>query len=152
MATQQTETDEQYKQICDDDSCDRVLCENTPIMCYMNKEEGDKTLCQMCYDGGYEEDDENPDNFDSDSDTDSEDKREGDYYIVRHEECIYDKEGEVSGMETLNEEEFDSLSEAREIYNDYEIEPYGELVYLDMIICDGEDQENIDCKGTMKKE
>jgi len=191
MATQQTETDEQYKQICDGDSCDRVLCENTPIMCYMNKEEGDKTLCQMCYDGGYEEDDENPDNFESDdeedeelkcvgfrpqtrigecagckavceecenlmivedTDTDSEDKREGDYYIVRHEECIYDKEGEVSGMETLNEEEFDSLSEAREIYNDYEIEPYGELVYLDMIICDGEDQENIDCKGTMKKE
>ena len=150
-----TETDEQYKQICDDDSCDRVLCENTPIMCYMNKEEGDKTLCQMCYDGGYKEDDENPDNFesdDSDSDTDSEDKREGDWYIVRHEMCTYDTEGEITGMDIIYEEEFDHLRDAREMYNEIKVKPYGELVYLDMITCDGSDQDNIDCRGTMKKE
>ena len=60
-----TETDEQYKKICDEEDCDRVLCENTSIMCYMNKEEGDKTLCQECYeDGDYKKDDENSDNED----------------------------------------------------------------------------------------
>ena len=52
----------QYEKICDDPDCSKVLGIDVPIMCYMNKKEGDKTLCQMCYDGGYAEDDENPDN------------------------------------------------------------------------------------------
>jgi len=51
-----------------------------------------------------------------------------------------------------DEEEFDHLRDAREMYNEIKVKPYGELVYLDMITCDGEDQDNIDCKGTMKKE
>tara|TARA_R110001599_G_C12048700_1_gene641943 strand:- start:398 stop:793 length:396 start_codon:yes stop_codon:yes gene_type:complete len=89
---------------------------------------------------------------DTDYDTDSEDKRDGDYYIVRHEMCIYDKDGEVSEMDIIYEEEFDHLRDAREMYNEIKVKPYGELVYLDMITCDGSDQDNIDCRGTMKKE
>ena len=85
-------------------------------------------------------------------DTDSEDKRDGDYYIVRHEMCVYDKDGEVSEMDIIYEEEFDHLRDAREMYNEIKVKPYGELVYLDMITCDGSDQDNIDCRGTMKKE
>ena len=87
-----------------------------------------------------------------DEDTDSEDKRDGDYYIVRHEECVYDKDGEVSEMDIIYEEEFDHLRDAREMYNEIKVKPYGELVYLDMITCDGSDQDNIDCRGTMNKD
>tara|TARA_R100001369_G_scaffold69105_1_gene96717 strand:+ start:785 stop:1210 length:426 start_codon:yes stop_codon:yes gene_type:complete len=141
MSTQQTKEEENK---CD--KCSVVVNQDN-----FYRDQYNNKNYERCYDCGITDDEEDTDD-DSDSDTDSEDKREGDYYIVRLEECIYDKDGEVSGMETLNEEEFDHLRDARERYNDYEIEPYGELVYLDMITCDGEDQENIDCKGTMKKE
>ena len=54
---------EQYKKICDEEECDTILDIDTPIMCYMNEENGDKTLCRVCYeDGDYKEDDENSDN------------------------------------------------------------------------------------------
>tara|TARA_R100000654_G_scaffold73162_1_gene105679 strand:+ start:490 stop:888 length:399 start_codon:yes stop_codon:yes gene_type:complete len=54
---------EQYTKECDDDDCDKILDINTPIMCYMNSKNGDKTLCRTCYeDGNYKEDDENSDN------------------------------------------------------------------------------------------
>ena len=43
--------------------CGIVLGEDVPIMCYMNKKEGDSTLCYNCYwDCKYYEDDENEDN------------------------------------------------------------------------------------------
>ncbi len=35
---------EQYKKICDEEECDTILDIDTPIMCYMNEERGDKTL------------------------------------------------------------------------------------------------------------
>jgi len=58
---------EQYKKICDEEECDTILDIDTPIMCYMNKQNGDKTLCRVCYeDGDYQEDDENSDNEDED--------------------------------------------------------------------------------------
>lgn len=54
----------QYTHMCDND-CGRMLTETTPIMCYMNKEEGDLSLCNECYyDCEYYYDDENEDNFD----------------------------------------------------------------------------------------
>jgi len=64
---------EQYKKVCDEDDCDTILDIDTPIMCYMNKNNGDKTLCRDCYvDGGYKEIDENSDNEDSDSEEEEE--------------------------------------------------------------------------------
>ena len=60
---------EQYKKICDEEECDTILDIDTPIMCYMNEERGDKTLCQECYeDGDYKKDDENSDNEDEEED------------------------------------------------------------------------------------
>jgi len=62
-APKKEEDKEQYKKICDDEECDTILDIDTPIMCYMNKQNGDKTLCRVCYeDGNYQEDDENSDN------------------------------------------------------------------------------------------
>ena len=59
-ATEEEEEDE----ICGQDGCDCVLCEDTPIMCYSN-EEGDLTLCNNCYwDNEYWRDDQNEDNED----------------------------------------------------------------------------------------
>ena len=67
--------EEQYKKVCDEDDCDTILDIDTPIMCYMNKNNGDKTLCRDCYvDGGYKEIDENSDNEDSDSDDEEEEE------------------------------------------------------------------------------
>lgn len=58
------EEEDQYKKVCDGELCDTVLGEDVPIMCYMNKERGDKTLCRVCYeDGDYKDDDENEDNM-----------------------------------------------------------------------------------------
>ena len=69
------EEKEQYKKVCDEDDCDTILDIDTPIMCYMNKHNGDKTLCRDCYvDGGYKEIDENSDNEDSDSDDEEEEE------------------------------------------------------------------------------
>lgn len=60
------EEEEQYKKVCDEEGCDKVLCIDTPIMCYMHNHNGDKTLCRTCYeDGDYQDDDENSDNYDS---------------------------------------------------------------------------------------
>jgi|TARA_E500000305_G_C3865436_1_gene162622 hypothetical protein len=56
--------DEQYNKFCDNE-CGTKLTIITPIMCYSNKEKGDKTLCNTCYwDAGYCDDDENEDNKD----------------------------------------------------------------------------------------
>ena len=61
------EDKEQYKKICDAGGCYKILDIDTPIMCYMNKQNGDKTLCRVCYeDGDYQEDDENSDNEEED--------------------------------------------------------------------------------------
>jgi len=55
---------EEEDEICGQDGCDCVLCEDTPIMCYSN-EEGDLTLCNNCYwDNEYWRDDQNEDNED----------------------------------------------------------------------------------------
>jgi len=146
MSTQQTE-----------EKCEK--CGTTENVCdYWWVEQNNEKwkLCDNCGDNEEQEktldDKKKEEEEDSDSDTDSEDKRDGDWYIVRHEECVYDKDGEVSEMDIIYEEEFDHLRDAREMYNEIKVKPYGELVYLDMITCDGEDQDNIDCKGTMKKE
>tara|TARA_R110000796_G_scaffold123828_1_gene238276 strand:+ start:180 stop:893 length:714 start_codon:yes stop_codon:yes gene_type:complete len=67
------EEKEQYKKVCDEDDCDTILDIYTDIMCYMNKNNGDKTLCRECYeDGDYIEDDENSDNEDSDDEEEEE--------------------------------------------------------------------------------
>lgn len=61
------EEQEQYKKVCDEEGCETILDIDTPIMCYMNNHNGDKTLCRTCYDDGdYKEDDENSDNYESD--------------------------------------------------------------------------------------
>ena len=71
------EEKEQYKKVCDEEDCDTILDIDTDIMCYMNKQNGDKTLCRECYeDGGYKELDENSDNEDSDDEDDEEEEEE----------------------------------------------------------------------------
>ena len=55
------EEEEEQEEVCPE--CGIVLGEDVPIMCYMNKKEGDSTLCYNCYwDCKYYEDDENEDN------------------------------------------------------------------------------------------
>jgi len=57
--------EEQYKKICDDEDCEKMLTIDTPIMCWSKGEE-EKTLCNECYlDGEYYKDDDNEDNVDS---------------------------------------------------------------------------------------
>jgi hypothetical protein len=136
-----------------DKSCEDAICWDCSSKWEYN--ENDDGYYRKCYDCGacdkckeWNTDEEE----EEEEDTDSEDKRDGDYYIVRHEECVYDKDGEVSEMDIIYEEEFDHLRDAREMYNEIKVKPYGELVYLDMITCDGSDQDNIDCRGTMKKD
>ena len=54
----------QYEQKCDN-GCDTILTIDTPIMCYTSPEKEDYTFCNECYnDGGYADDDINPDNND----------------------------------------------------------------------------------------
>ena len=54
--------EEEEDEICGQDGCDCMLCEDTPIMCYSN-EEGDLTLCNNCYwDNDYWRHDKNEDN------------------------------------------------------------------------------------------
>ena len=85
---------EQYKKICDEEECDTILDIDTPIMCYMNEERGDKTLCQECYeDGDYKKDDENSDN---------EDEEEKELKIIGYRPQT--REGECSGCKSICEE------------------------------------------------
>ena len=98
------EDKEQYKKICDAGGCYKILDIDTPIMCYMNKQNGDKTLCRVCYeDGDYQEDDENSDNDDSDDEEEEEDAwcEVGEHHVSKDEmwkdfadckNCVSEKE------------------------------------------------------------
>ena len=98
---------------------------------------------------------EKPTKCDSGNDTDDDDE-ETLYYIVRFERAVYGgKHGEIIGMDTVDEDEFETLEEATEAYNDYDIEDVGELVYLDSMMSNNmgdEYQENIDCRGRLEPE
>ena len=92
---------EQYKKVCDEDDCDTILDIDTPIMCYMNKNNGDKTLCRDCYvDGGYKEIDENSDNEDSDSEEEEEEEKELKTLGYRPQTRL----GECAGCKSICEE------------------------------------------------
>jgi len=111
------EDKEQYKKICDAGGCYTILDIDTPIMCYMNKQNGDKTLCRVCYeDGDYQEDDENSDNDDSDDEEEEENKCWGNNKCERDEfgcciVCCECKNCIKRIKEELEEEEEDSDDE-----------------------------------------
>jgi len=57
------EYNSQYREVCQDPDCDRVLDKDCPIMCYDDLEGGDMTLCHECYfDCKYYMTDKNEDN------------------------------------------------------------------------------------------
>jgi len=67
-------------------------------------------------------------------------------YIVRYERVVYGGEdGDIIGIQIVEELEFNNIKDARTEFKNYEIEPIGELLYLDVIT--NEEQENIDCRG-----
>ena len=72
-------------------------------------------------------------------------------YVIRFERAVYGDtdDCDIIGMETVEEMEFDTIEEARTEFNDFELEAVGELLYLDMISGEDEDQENIECRGTL---
>ena len=72
-------------------------------------------------------------------------------YVIRFERAVYGDtdDCDITGMETVEEMEFDTIEEARTEFNDFELEAVGELLYLDMISGEDEDQENIECRGTL---
>ena len=71
-------------------------------------------------------------------------------YIVRFERAVYgDEHGDIMYMDTVDETEYDTLHEAREAYDSYEVQDTGELLYLDMISGEDEEHENVDMRGTI---
>jgi hypothetical protein len=114
-----TEDDEedQYKKVCDGELCDTVLGEDVPIMCYMNKERGDKTLCRVCYeDGDYKDDDENEDNEEEEEDAITEKDIMSELWTDDEEDEEEDEESErkergITALEEVEEflEEYDSF-------------------------------------------
>ena len=74
-------------------------------------------------------------------------------YILRLERAVYGgKHGAMIGMDTAVERDYATLQEAREAYKSYEVEDYGELLYLDMISGEDEEQENLECRGSIEEE
>lgn len=71
-------------------------------------------------------------------------------YIVRFERAVYgDEHGDIMYMDTVDETEYDTLHEAREAYDSYEVQDTGELLYLDMISGEDEEHENVDMRGNV---
>lgn len=76
-------------------------------------------------------------------------------FVVRLERPMYDKHNALIAMMTIKELEFDTIEEAQYVFNNYTIEPVGELLYLDEIEKmneDDGDQENIDSRGKLVHE
>ena len=70
-------------------------------------------------------------------------------YVVRLERAVYGGEhGDIIGMATIEELDFETLEEARTEFNDYIVENVGELLYLDEMFEDG-DQDNLECRGEL---
>ena len=64
------------------------------------------------------------------------------------EEVEEEEHGDIIGMMTIEELDFETLEEARTEFNDYVVENVGELLYLDEMFEDG-DQDNLECRGEL---
>ena len=73
-------------------------------------------------------------------------------YVVRLERPMYGKDNELIAMKTIEELEFDTIEEAQDKYNNYSIEPVGEMLYLDEKDEENDYWENIVCYGVLAHE
>ena len=131
-----------------------IPMEHTSAIRQVNKQIRGEDKCDNCgceSDDEYSVSDSGCDNIacsveEEDSDTDC-------TYILRLERAVYGgKHGAMIGMDTAVERDYATLQEAREAYKSYEVEDYGELLYLDMISGEDEEQENLECRGSIEEE
>ena len=88
--------------------------------------------------------------FDDEKKEEDEEEEDTSKYVVRLERAVYGGEnGDIIGMETADELEFDTIEEARTEFNDSIIEDVGELLYLDEIDEENDIWENIESRGQL---
>ena len=130
-----------------------IPMEHTSAIRQVNKQIRGEDKCDNCgceSDDEYSVSDSGCDNIacsveEEDSDTDC-------TYILRLERAVYGgKHGAMIGMDTAVERDYATLQEAREAYKSYEVEDYGELLYLDMISGEDGEQENLECRGSIEE-
>jgi hypothetical protein len=97
------------------------------------------TLCGICFKEECGEDDE-------------EEEEAPSTFVVRLERPMYDNDDKLISMMTIEATEYDTIDEALEEFENYSIEPVGELLYLDEKNDEDDYWENIESRGKLVHE
>ena len=113
--------------------------ENWGELAYGNNHLYNWNLCGICFKEECGEDDE-------------EEEEAPSTFVVRLERPMYDNDDKLISMMTIEATEYDTIDEALEEFENYSIEPVGELLYLDEKNDEDDYWENIESRGKLVHE